>query len=554
MHRRVKRHCFVIAAVLLVAMLAGCGQTAAPPKPEAKPDTRGTLIFAERDEPVWLNPVLEKAGQDTRNNNLIYDCLFALDEKAQIVPRIGTKYTVSPDGKEYTVTLVKNAKWHDGKPVTADDVVFTYMAHMHPKVASRYKSEMWALVGYAQITDAKNPQPFGNFKPVEAVDPYTIKFKLSQPYSPFPTLVLATIMIVPKHLLEKDLEKMAESTFNQNPVGCGPFKFVSWKRDDSVIYDAFDDYYLGKPKLKRVVYRIIPDVTVQSLELQKGSVHGMGTTTIEMHRKFAADPNINAIIFPGRTYGTVAFVTNHPFWQDKRVRQAFAYGVDMAKAVREYLGEMGQLAWSPIPPAISWAHNPNLKPYAYDPAKAMKLLNEAGWKLDSKGVLRNAKGQAFEFELGTFVGVERASMNVIFQENLRKLGMIVHVATRASADQMYKMYEAKGPDMTFINWGMTLDPDPEMWRRLHSSEDYNNYYNWSNKRADELLDLARKEQDQAKRQKYYWELQEIIHEELPGLTVFWRQGSIAFRKNVKGYVLGAASSWLEFIHLVEVTP
>ncbi len=555
MRRRIGKWSGPVVLLLLVAMLAGCAGQTAQPKPEPKPaDTRGTLVFAERDDPTWLNPVLEKAGEDIRANHVMFDALFALDEKANIVPRIGTKYTVSADGKEIVVNLAKNAKWHDGKPVTADDVVFTYMAHLHPKVATRYRGDLWALVGFDKITNDKTPSPFSEFKPVEAVDASTVKFKLSQPYAPFPYLVLATIKIVPKHLLEKDIENMAAAAFNQNPVGCGPFKFVSWKRDDNLVWDAFDDYYLGKPKLKRIVYRVIPDVTVQSLELQKGTVHGMGVTTLEIYRKFQQDPNIKASITPGRSYGTIQFITDHPLWSDKRVRQAIAYGIDMAKAVKEYVGEMGQLAWSPIPPISGWAHNPNLKAYPYDPEKAMKLLNEAGWKLDSKGVLRNSKGQPFEFELGTFIGVERADMNVIFQENLRKLGINAKVATRASNEQMNKMYDAKGPDITFINWSMTLDPDPEMWRRLHSLETYNNYYNWKNKRADELLELARKEPDQAKRQKYYWELQEIIHEELPGLTVFWKHGCTAFRSNVKGYRLGAASSWLCYLAEVEMTP
>ncbi|MDP2857385.1 MAG: ABC transporter substrate-binding protein, partial [Bacillota bacterium] len=272
-----RNHSVLITMLLVVTMLVGCGAQPAPaPKKAEAVDTRGILIYAERDDPVWLNPVLEKAGQDTRNNQLMFDSLFMVDVKGNVIPSIGASHTVSPDGREITVKLVTNAKWHDGTPVTADDVVFTFMAHLHPKVPSRYKGDLWALVGYDKIVDPKNPAPFSDFKPVETIDKYTVKFKLSQPYAPFLTVSLVNTMIVPKHLLEKDLEKMPESKFNQSPIGCGPFKFKSWKKDDSVVYEAFDDYYLGKPKLKGIIYRIIPDVTVQSLEMQKGSVHGMG--------------------------------------------------------------------------------------------------------------------------------------------------------------------------------------------------------------------------------------------------------------------------------------
>ncbi len=562
MRAPLKKHAFMIAMLLLATMLAGCAQPTPTPAPspapkEAEPtkDTRATLIFAERDDPVWLNPILEKAGQDTRNNRLMFDSLFNLDENNQIVPKLATSYTISEDGMEYTVKLHENAKWHDGTPVTADDVVFTFMAHMHPKVPSRYKTELWALMGYAEITDTKNPRPFSDFNPVVAVDKHTVKFRLSQPYAPFLMISLVQRLIVPKHLLEKDLENMEQSEFNQKPVGSGPFKLVQWKRDEALFYEAFDDYHLGKPGLKGVVYRIIPDVTVQGLELEKGTVHGMGVTTLEMFTKFDEHPDINAITTPATGYSTIQFICDHPLWADKRVRQAIAYGIDKERAVREYLGPLGTVAWSPIPPVRGWAHNPNIKPYPYNPSKAMQLLNEAGWRLDDKGVLRNQKGEPFEFELGTFVGVERAFMNVIFQENLRHLGINAKVATRASAEQMYIMYDAKGPDVTFINWGMPLDPDPEMWRRHHSSEmAYNNYYNWSHPRMDELLELGRAETDQDKRQQYYWEMQEILHEELPGLVVFWRAGMMAFRKNVKGYRLASGSGWLAFINEVSMDP
>ena len=561
----------LIVALLLVFGLVGCGpQTEPAPDEEPEPDTepepdpepdpepelpRGTLIWAERDDPVWLSPLMEKAGQDIRNNQLTFDSLFFLDGDGEIQPKLGLDWQVDSSGLEYTVTIVDNALWHDGDPVTVEDVVFTYKAHMYPAVGSRYTSNLWALRGFDEITNADNPTPFEDFDPVEAVDDRTVVFHLAEPYAPFVVTAMTDIAIIPKKHLEADLDGMSESRFNSNPIGCGPFKFVSWDRDDNVVYEAFDDYYLGKPKLERIIYRIIPDVTVQALELQSGGIHGMGLITLESYRQFTDDPSVNAYLMPSRSYSTLAFVNDHPLWEDVRVRQAVAYAIDQDEAIREYVGELGQRAWSPIPPAVGWAHNDNITPYPHDPDKALELLSEAGWNQDANGILRNAAGETFSFSLDTFVGVERSFMNVIFQENLRQIGMEAEVWTAASADLMYKMYAAEGPDITFISWSMTPDPDAEMWRRWHSSErDYNNFYNYANDRVDELLEMARRETDQDVRRDYYFEVQEILHEEVPGIFVFWRNAATGFSTDVKDVTFGQTGSHRDYIHLMYLDP
>ena len=563
---RLRNHLVVILIMLLISALvfaAGCGPEAEPDQPDTEaeaPDeteeeadepepepemTRGPMTWSTRGDPVWLNPVLERSGGDIRTNRLMFDRLFVLDEDAMPEPQLAADYEVSAGGLEYTVNLV-DAKWHDGTQLTAHDVVFTYRLHLDPSVPSRYESDLWALVGAEAILDGE--ADFDDYEPVIALSDSTVLFRLSEPYVPFVPTAL-TLGIVPKHLLE-DCDDITECEFNQQPIGSGPLKFVYWERDDHLQFEGFEDYHQGTPGITDFTLRVIPDATVQIMELETESIHGFVLATKDAYDHFYERPGFQVFSRPSFGYSTLAFVNDHPLWEDVRVRKAIAYATNREEAVREYVGlELGQLAWTPIPP-ISWAHNPNLEPLPYDPEKAMELLNDAGWHKDSAGVLRNEAGEPFEFAFETFRAVERSFMNVIFQENLRELGIQASVSEMAAADLLYKMHEAKYPDVTFITWGMSPDPDGEMWRRFHSSEkDWNNFWNYSNDRVDELLEKARRETDTDLRRDYYFEIQEILLEDMPGVTVFWRNDVTGFTDSVRGLRFGA-NGWKDFVHQV----
>jgi len=563
MQRYARRWSVTLAVVLAVALVlvAGCSNES---EPVDEPDTgaeeprsvgeRLDFVWADRDDPVWLNPLLEKSGDDIRNNRLIFDRLFVFDGKAQPVAQLAEGYEISDDGMTYTVTLKEGVLWHDGETFTADDVVYTYEKAMDPTVACRYASNMWALAGYDELRDENNPKTLDQLetRPVVAIDDYTVQFNLTTPYAPFVANVLTSPAIVPAHLLEGETD-LTEAAFNQEPVGTGPFAFKEWKRDDYIALVAFDDYYQGKPKVKSITNRLIPDAAVGAMELKSGGIHYRPTAKLENYEMFKNDPNFETLSEVGFSYSTLSFVNDREPWNDRRVREAIAYGINLKEAVDKYVGDLGMLLGTPIPPS-SWAHNPNLEPRPFDQDKALELLNEAGWSLDDEGVLRNADGEQFHFALETFNGVERADMNVIFQENLRHLGMEVEVHELATADLLNKMHGAEHSDAIFITWGMSKDPDAEMFRRFHSSEmDWNNFYHYSNSEVDALLEEARFELDQEKRQSLYFQVQEILHRDVPGVFAFTKKSTAAYTPRLKGITWGA-DGWFDFAHLIELEP
>ena len=565
--------------VLLALMIAGamlfsfgCADPAEPEDPadngeepdtpddpdeEEPTDERGDLVWSHAGDPVWLNPVLEQAGSDIRTNKVLFDQLIVLNEEAEPEGQLAADWEISDDGHLVTVNLVENAYFHDGEPLTAEDVVFTYSLHLNPEVPTRYGSDLWPLVGFEELTDEDDPADFEEYEPVVAADEYTVEFHLDFPFAGFVTEAL-TLGIVPKHVIEAQMEgdtAITEIPFNANPVGSGPFVFNYWDHENEMIFDAFEDYHQGHPGADRYIRRVIPDPTVRAMEQQAGSIDVMAVTDVDVLADLDADPDVDVYAVPGFGYRTLAVVNDHPLWEDSRVREAIAYGIDQQSAVELYGGPMADLAadGAPIGP-ISWAHHPDLEARPHDPDRALELLADAGWEQDDNGVLRNDAGEAFEFDLLTFPGVERHDMNLIFQENLRGLGMEVGAREVAAPDLMYQMYGSDHRDMIFIGWSMSVDPDGEMWRRWHSDEDdHNNFYNFRNDRVDELLEMARFETDQDVRRDYYHEVQEILDEELPGINVFYSVSNIAFRSNFHGMRFGA-DGWQDFIHAIYQDP
>lgn len=557
---RTKRSISIIVLmvfVLLMLTVSACGNSDSEGPDEEQPseqeialEDRLDFVWADRCDPVWLNPLLEKSGDDIRNNRLIFDRLFVFDEEAKPIPQIAKDVEVSEDGLSYTVMLNEDITWHDGEPLTSEDVVFTYEKALDPKVACRYASNLWALVGYDELNDEEDPKEFSELDevPVVAVDEHTVEFKLTTPYAPFVSSSLTSPAIVPEHLLA-DAGDMTEAEFNQHPVGSGPFEFEKWERDDYLRLLAYDDYFQGPPAVSSITNRIIPDDAVGAMELQSGGIHYRPLAKLENYQQFESDQNFETLSEVGFSYSTLAFVNDREPWDDVRVRKAIAYGIDMQEAVEKYVGDLGMHLGTPIPPS-SWAHHPDLEPRPHDPEEALRLLNEAGWEQDDEGVLRNEDGEKFTFAFETFRGVERADMNVIFQENLRQIGIEAECNERATADLLNKMHKAEHSDVIFITWGMSPDPDAEMFRRFHSSEmDWNNFYHYDNPEVDELLEKAREEQDQGKRKDMYFDIQEILYEDVPGVFAFTKKYCAAHTPALSGVRWGS-DGWYDFAHLL----
>ena len=229
--------------------------------------------------------------------------------------------------------------------------------------------------------------------------------------------------VLPKHLLE-NYPDISKSPLNKKPVGTGPYRFVEWKTGEKVVFDANPDYFEGKPYISRVITRVIPDQATMFLELKSGGVDIMTLTPPQYVRQTETAEfrkSFNKYKYTSSGYTYLGFRLSHPFFKDKRVRQAIAYAADKKALIDGVLLGLGQEATGPYKPG-TWAYNPNVRKYPHDPARAKALLAEAGWK-EKDGVLVK-DGQPFEFTVLTNAGNDaRAKTAAILQQNLAEVGI-----------------------------------------------------------------------------------------------------------------------------------
>lgn len=477
-------------------------------------------------EPVNLNPVIASEGFAWTINVLLFDGLIESDENNIFHPALAERWIVSPDGRRYTFFLRKDVTWHDGRPFTAEDVAFTIYAHLNPKVPSLWRGNFVALEGFEQLTSTTNPVSPENLpvKPVVALDKHTVVFRLKVPFAPFLT-ALETYRggIVPKHLL--DGQNLSEAAFNKRPVGTGPFRLVEWRPGERLVLEANEKYYRGRPKIDRLILRIIPDRTVEIEELKKGTVHFSFIPPVEARAELEKRSGLKSVTGRGSSWSGVALNQRNELFQDRRVREALMHAIDVDTLIKVvYLGYASRVM-GPITPAHGWAFSPTLKPYEYNVNLARRLLAEAGWTLGGDGVLQKG-GKRLSFRVVVESRKAFEDVVVFVQEQWRRVGVEIQLDSADRAATYAKV--AKGNyEAYYRNPGGPPDPDFGTYDYFYS-KGAENTQGYSNPRVDQLLDRGRSLVSVRERAPVYHELQKIFHEDLPWiwlasipLTSYW---------------------------------
>jgi len=395
-------------AAAVAICLSACSSTA----PSTSTDAAGrhswtipnTLRVADLTEPQSLNPLLQSSQPETDLNRLSFDVLISADERGEPTPMLAadvpttTNGGISADGLTITYRLRKNVKWHDGKPFTSDDVVFTWHAIMNPanNVASRN--------GYREIVRAETP------------DPYTVRFHLREKYAPFVTTVFgesdSVYCILPAHLL-KGLPDINRIPFNSAPIGTGPFKVVNWQRGDRIEYVRNDDYFLGKPGVEKITVKFVPDTNTQYVQLRTHEIDWILEATNRSVPQLRELTDARLVQSHSNGFLSIGFNTTHPIVSDVRVRRGIAAAIDRVKINHDILHDSFPLAVADLP-SFLWAFDPNLKPQKYDLDDARRLLSSAGITPQHRARLAYATLAGNATDAGIVVQV---------QEVLRPLGI-----------------------------------------------------------------------------------------------------------------------------------
>ena len=433
---------------------------------------------------------------------------------------LAESWSTPDNGATWIFKLRPGVKWHDGKPFTADDVVFSYNTYADPAAASIIANNLSDIKGYDDFRSGKANKLAG----VSKVDDLTVKFELNGPRPLWVELKQIYFSILPKHILgEVKPSELARSTYwTQNRVGTGPFKWSKYAPDQYVELTRNDDYFLGKPKADRIVYRIFADIpsiinALAANEVDVMSYEGGGVPVSDIERLQKVPtldvlPNLDAGL---PTY--LQFNFAQPFLKDARIRQAMVYAIDRDKIIATIKKGTGKVSNTMFP--ATWAQSPSLNPYKYDPAKAKQLLKEAGWDSSRK----------VDFIYYYADQVNKDTVTAI-QAYLAAVGVNI-VPRLLNPAEIQTVYNDGKFEMGYFANGQGLDPS---LGALTSSCGAQLAFTYCNKRVDELYNLGLSEAQREKRTPFYHEISKILNEDMFRGWLWYEVRPMAFNKRVTG--------------------
>jgi peptide/nickel transport system substrate-binding protein len=511
----------------------------AQPSGAASPKKGGTLVFGRGGDSVGLDPAFETDGNSFMICDNLYDQLVLYaDESTEIVPGLATSWEISDDGLMYTFNLRKGVKFHDGTDFDADAVVFSLGRMMKEKKVEFFKTH-WEFPA-----DQPSPEYWLSMEMdaivgrIEAKDKFTVVFKLIRPEAPF----IANMGMDFASIVSPTAVLKSGADFKSNPVGTGPYKFVKWVKDDRIILKANPDYWNNRPYVDRVIFRSIPDNSVRFLELKTGNIHICQFPNPEDVDLAKADKSMKLASQAGMNIGYVSFNHTKPLWQDKRIRQAFAYAINKKAIVDNIYYGLGQVAKNTIPPNM-WGYNDDIEDYPYDPEKAKALLKEVDFfdKLKAAG---QDEVTLWGMPVPRPYNPNGMKVGEAIQADLKKVGVKGKLVTFEWGTYL-KRQKAQDPTMDLFQLGWTGDngdPDNFLAVLLDGLADPGVRTQWKNDKYHDMIGKGKQARSKEERTRLYREAQELIHEEVPLINIAHSLVVWPMRKNVMDFKLHPTGS------------
>ncbi|MBU1878656.1 MAG: peptide ABC transporter substrate-binding protein [Chloroflexi bacterium] len=490
-----------VGALLIGALLVYLGYTVST---EDIPDVGGTYIEGLAGNPRAINPLYADLYSVDRDIcALVFNGLTRINERGEIVPDLADRWQVSADERQYTFFLRSDIRWHDGHTFSAADVVFTTgVIHTPAFAGSESLIRAWQNVR------------------VEQIDDLTVRFTLPEPYAPF--LEHTTLGIVPKHLLgDIPVADLDQSAFSTHPVGTGIYK-IKEVAADHILLEAYDGYYGQHPYITKVEFRFYPDYDSVLAAYRRGEI--LGVSRVPIKDLAAARTLENLQVYTTRLsgYRVVYLNLRDPIFQEPEVRQALLYALDRQKLIDDVLDGQGIVAHSPIMPN-SWAYDPTVRQYPYDPARARDLLQAAGWQDTDDDGIRDRDGEKLEFTLSTNNDPLHTAIISEISRQWAQVGVRAYPETTGWTELVQDYLPPRRFDSVLLAWEqMPVDPDAYPW--WHSTQitgTGQNYASWVNRDASEALEQARLTTNREERLALYLQFQTVFADQVPSLLLYY---------------------------------
>ena len=515
--------------------------------PDAAKNRTDTLIVGTTDPKGEFVPIYSSTLYDSWVNKLVFDGLITNNEKGEPIPNVAESYEVSEDGKTYTFKLNKGIKFTNGQELTAKDVAFTFTSICDPGYDGPRMDAVNNLVGYEEYNkgDAKSVEG------IKVIDDYTISFTNKNTDA-------AGIWNFGYGIMPESVYKFEKGNFQAvkdkllQPVGSGAYKFVHFKPGQEVKFEKNADYWKGEPKIPYVVMKVTNAQTLLQ-ELMAG--------TVDIDRVGAKPENIDPLkqagflnldLYMQNGYGYMGLNYGSDKVKDPKVRQALLYGLNREGFMQSYYQGYGQVYNSHILPT-SWAYNPDVPKYEYNPEKAKELLDEAGWKDTNGNGVRDKDGVELELQWLTYTGSKYVDALIpIVQQSWEQIGVKVTPELMEFGTMMDKVNNREY-DIFNGAWNLSIDPDPSGIFAI--SQDVPGGFNnigWRNEEADKLLKEGKGTTNQEERKKAYAEWQLKFSEDVPYILLGNAQEMFASNSRVKGYNPSTYIDWTHDVYKLEL--
>ena len=535
-----KRNGLLLLGLLIACMLvlAACGGGSDEETSNAGDDAGGqddgvveddekTLIFARGGDSESLDPGSTSDGESSRVTKQVLETLLDFeDESFELKPGLAHDWDVSDDGLTYTFHLEENVTFHDGTDFNAEAVKINFDRFADPEHEYAFADNEYVYFMYSTMFGGHKGDDGHVVDEVNVVDDYTVEFILNKPLGFFLQNMGMTYFAITSPAA---LEEFGPE-INENPVGTGPFEFISWTKDESIVLEKNDDYWKeGLPKLDKLIFEVIPDNAARLIALRSGDIDIMDGLNPDDAEGIETDDEFTLHAREENNFGYVGFNVQKEPLDNATLRQALSHAIDREAIVEALYAGYGSVAKNPLPPSYL-GYNDDVEGYQYDVEKAKELLAEAGYE------------DGLEIDLWT-MPVARPYMPdpettaEIIQNNFADIGVTVNIVREEWAPYLEKTMNGEH-EIYMLGWsGTNGDPDYFISSLLHGDliGDSNREY-YQNEEVDTLLNDAKVEVDQDKRAEMYEEAQAIIGEDVPMVPLVHSKPVMATSNDVTGYV------------------
>ena len=500
----------------------------------------GTYVEGLAGTPQFINPLLCQANEvDGDLCSLVFNGLTRLNHHGQLEPDLAERWEQSPDGLSYTFHLRPDLRWHDGIPLTASDVVFTLELIQDPSFPGPVDwRDLWRTVTVTQL------------------DEETLRFDLEQPFAPF--LDYTTVGILPRHILQDvSAIELPGHPFNLNPVGTGVFKWTEIVTDTGsvphIILSANPFFHGRRPQITRIQFKLFPNDQAVFQAYLENEVQGVAHISNADLTQARGNEDLQLFSSTLPRYSLIYFnlaSETAPFLAEREVRQALLYALDRQAIIDNVLDGQGVVVNSPIL-ADSWAYDPSIPTYAYDPEETIVLLEEAGW-LATRGSVTRAitSTSSVSRTIGTwFKDREPLAFSLLVSDDPEKLAVAEEISRQwaamgiaaniepVSSGFLTERLEPRDYEAALVDMDLTTvgDPDPyAFWHQTQIDPPGQNYAGYDDREMSEILEQARLTADQQTRTSYYHQFQQRFAQDVPAILLF----SPVYNYAVDRYVYG----------------